>query len=267
MTTDAPAPTVLRALDGGILTLTLNRPERLNAITAGLLDELNDAVQTAATDAGIRAVIVTGAGRAFCSGQDLKAAATEAFEHGGLDVRRELREHYHPLVVGLRSLTKPVIAAVNGPAAGAGFSLALAADLRIAAESATFTMAFVRIGLIPDAGSTYLLPRVVGPARAAELMMLGDSVSSSRALEIGLVSQVVADTDVVDAAHALAARLAAGPRSVAFIKEALELSAHNDLDAQLAAEERLQAAAAGTTDFVEGVTAFLQKRPPAFTGS
>jgi 2-(1,2-epoxy-1,2-dihydrophenyl)acetyl-CoA isomerase len=166
----------------------------------------------------------------------------------------------------MRDMPKPVIAAVNGPAAGAGFSLALAADLRIAAESASFVMAFVRIGLVPDAGSTYLLPRLIGPARAAELMMLGDAVDTQRALDIGLVSRVVPDAELLPAALAIASRLAAGPRSIAFIKEALALSPGNDLDAQLGVEERLQTEATKTQDFFEGVGAFLQKRPPSFTG-
>ena len=266
MTTDAATARVLAEREGGVLTLTLNRPERLNAITEDLLDELVAQLDGAAADDGVRAVVITGAGRAFCSGQDLKDAALRGGEGGGLDVRRELREHYHPVIQALRSLPKPVIAAVNGPAAGAGFSLTLACDLRIAAESATFVMAFVRIGLIPDAGSTYFLPRLVGPARAAELMMLGDPVSCERALEIGLVSRIVPDAELLPAARDLAGRLAAGPRSLGLIKEALNASPANDLEAQLGVEERLQEAASHTQDFFEGVGAFLEKRQPSFTG-
>ena len=263
MTTDVALPTVLQGRDQGVLTLTLNRPERLNAATDSLLDALAAGLATAAADDEIRAVVITGAGRAFCSGQDLK----DGFERGAaVDIGRELREHYHPVIDGMRSLPKPVIAAVNGPAAGAGFSLALAADLRIAAESATFVQAFVRIGLIPDAGSTYFLPRVVGPARAAELMLLGDVVDAARAQEIGLVSRVVPDAELAATAQDLARRLAGGPRALAYIKEALALSAHNDLEGQLQVESRLQAAAATTSDFIEGVSAFLEKRPPRFTG-
>jgi 2-(1,2-epoxy-1,2-dihydrophenyl)acetyl-CoA isomerase len=246
-----------------VLTLTLNRPERLNALTGDLLDSLAAALRSAASDDSLRAVVVTGAGRAFCSGLDLKAAAEAA---ASVDVRRELADHYAPVIRTMRDMPKPVIAAVNGPAAGAGFSLALAADLRIAAESASFVMAFVRIGLVPDAGSTYLLPRLIGPARAAELMMLGDAVDTQRALDIGLVSRVVPDAELLPAALAIASRLAAGPRSIAFIKEALALSPGNDLDAQLGVEERLQTEATKTQDFFEGVGAFLQKRPPSFTG-
>lgn len=262
MTTDIATPTVLQARDEGVLTLTLNRPERLNAITDELLDALTAALRAAEEDAAVRAIVLTGTGRAFCSGQDLKAAAGE----GGVDVRAKLREHYAPAIRALRSVSKPVIAAVNGPAAGAGFSLALATDLRIAAESATFVQAFVRIGLMPDAGSTYFLPRIVGPARAAELMMLGDAIDAGRALEIGLVSRVVPDAELPAAAGAIAQRLARGPRSIAYIKEALALSAGNDLEAQLQVEERLQEQAAATSDFFEGIGAFLEKRDPRFTG-
>lgn len=254
--------TVLQSRDGGVLTLTLNRPGRLNALTGELLDTLAADLHAAAGDGGVRAVVLTGAGRAFCSGQDLKAAA----EMGTLDVRRELAQHYTPVIRAMRELPTPIIAAVNGPAAGAGLSLALAADLRIAGEAASFSMAFVRIGLIPDAGSTYFLPRLIGPARAAEMMMLGQPVDAAGALQIGLVNRIVADRDLMTVAHDMAARLAAGPRSIGFIKEALALSADNDLDSQLGVEERLQEAAASTQDFYEGVGAFLQKRKPDFTG-
>ena len=246
-----------------VLTLTLNRPARLNAITGELLDALTAALAAAADDDEVGTVILTGAGRAFCSGLDLKVAA----ERGdGVDVRRELGEHYTPAIKAIREIPKPVIAAVNGTAAGAGFSLTLPCDLRIAAESATFVMAFVRIGLVPDAASTYFLPRLIGPARAAELMMLGDSIDSQRAQQIGLVGRVVPDPELMSTARQLAQRLASGPRSLAFIKEALRLSAANDLDAQLSVEERLQEQAASTEDFFEGVGAFLQKRPPSFRG-
>lgn len=245
------------------MTLRLNRPERLNAITGELLDALTAALREAGDDDGVGAVILTGAGRAFCSGLDLKAAAEKGT---GIDVGRELAEHYTPAIKAIREIPKPVIAAVNGTAAGAGFSLTLPCDLRIAAESATFVMAFVRIGLIPDAASTYFLPRLVGPARAAELMMLGDSIAAQRAEEIGLVSRVVPDPELMPAARALAERLAAGPRSLAYIKEALRLSPSNTLDEQLGVEERLQERAVATEDFVEGIGAFLQKRRPSFRG-
>jgi 2-(1,2-epoxy-1,2-dihydrophenyl)acetyl-CoA isomerase len=262
MSTGVAREAVLEARDQGVLTLTLNRPERLNAINDDMLDELTASLRGADTDGAVGAVVLTGAGRAFCSGQDLRDAAAQ----GEVDIGAKLREHYAPAIRAMRSLRKPLIAAVNGPAAGAGFSLALAADLRIAAESATFVQAFVRIGLIPDAGSTYFLPRLVGPARAAELMMLGETVDARRAFDIGLVSRVVPDATLLDTALELAGRLARGPRSIGHIKEALAASSSNDLEGQLRVEERLQTDAAATSDFVEGVTAFLEKRPPHFTG-
>jgi 2-(1,2-epoxy-1,2-dihydrophenyl)acetyl-CoA isomerase len=256
-------PQLLTSVDDGVLTLTLNRPEVLNAITPALLDEVTDALREAASGRTVRAVIITGAGRGFCSGQDLRATAGE----GGLDVGAILRDHYTPAIRAIRSMDQPVIAAVNGVAAGAGFSLALACDLRIAAESATFVQAFVRIGLIPDLASTYFLPRLIGPARAAELTMLGDTVDASRALELGVVNWVVPDAELAVAAADLAGRLARGPRSIALTKRALELSRENDLEAQLAVEERLQTEATTTSDFAEGVSAFLEKRRATFTGS
>jgi 2-(1,2-epoxy-1,2-dihydrophenyl)acetyl-CoA isomerase len=263
MTTDIAAPPpVLESREGGVLTLTLNRPAVLNAITDGLLDVLAESLRAARDDDGVRAVIITGAGRAFCSGQDLKTRAAG----GNVDIAAHLREHYVPAVTAVRTLEKPVIAAVNGVAAGAGFSLAVACDLRIAAESATFVQAFVRIGLIPDASSTYFLPRLIGPARAAELMMLGDTIDATRALEIGLVNRVVPDDSLLASAGEWAARFAAGPRSIGLIKRALNASADNDLEAQLRVEETLQEEAASSTDFFEGVSAFLQKRPARFTG-
>lgn len=262
MTIEVAAAPVLETRDRGVLTLTLNRPAVLNAITDELLDALTDALHTAATDSAVRAVVVTGAGRAFCSGQDLKAAARGA----DFDVAGHLRNHYHPAIHAMRDLEKPVIAAVNGVAAGAGFSLALSADLRLAAESATFVQAFVRIGLMPDAGSTYFLPRLVGPARAAELAMLGETVSAGQALDMGLVNRVVADAGLAAAAQELAQRLAAGPRSIGLIKRALNRSAANDLDGQLDVEAQTQAEAVSTADFFEGVAAFLEKRPARFTG-
>ncbi len=261
--TPVTTPQLLASVSDGVLTLTLNRPEVLNAITPALLDEVTDALREAASGRAVRAVIITGAGRGFCSGQDLRATAGE----GGLDVGAILRDHYTPAIRAIRSMDQPVIAAVNGVAAGAGFSLALACDLRIAAESATFVQAFVRIGLIPDLASTYFLPRLIGPARAAELTMLGDTVDASRALELGVVNWVVPDAELPVAAADLAGRLARGPRSIGLTKRALELSRENDLEAQLAVEERLQTEATTTRDFAEGVSAFLEKRRATFTSS
>jgi 2-(1,2-epoxy-1,2-dihydrophenyl)acetyl-CoA isomerase len=261
--TPATAPQLLQSVADGVLTLTLNRPEVLNAITPSLLDAVTDALRDAASGRTVRAVVITGAGRGFCSGQDLRAAAGD----GGLDVGAILRDHYTPAIRAIRSMDQPVIAAVNGVAAGAGFSLALACDLRIAAESATFVQAFVRIGLIPDLASTYFLPRLIGPARAAELAMLGETVDAARALDLGIVNRVVPDAELAGAAAEWAGRLARGPRSIALTKRALEASHENDLEAQLAVEERLQTEATTTSDFVEGVSAVLEKRRATFTGS
>jgi 2-(1,2-epoxy-1,2-dihydrophenyl)acetyl-CoA isomerase len=262
-TTPATTAQLLQSVSDGVLTLTLNRPDVLNAMTPPLLDDLTAALREAAAGTAVRAVVITGAGRGFCSGQDLRAATTG----GALDVGVILRDHYAPAIRVIRSMDQPVIAAVNGVAAGAGFSLALACDLRLAAASATFVQAFVRIGLIPDLASTYFLPRLIGPARAAELAMLGETVDSARALELGIVNRVVPDAELAGVGHELAARLARGPRSIALIKRALELSGHNDLEAQLGVEERLQTEAVGTADFAEGIAAFLEKRPASFTGA
>ncbi|MFZ0128746.1 MAG: enoyl-CoA hydratase-related protein [Candidatus Dormiibacterota bacterium] len=261
--TPATAPQLLQSVIDGVLTLTLNRPEVLNAITPALLDAVTVALRDAAAGRSVGAVIITGSGRGFCSGQDLRAAASDQ----GLDVGAVLRDHYAPAIRAIRAMDQPVIAAVNGVAAGAGFSLALACDMRVAAESATFVQAFVRIGLIPDLASTYFLPRLIGPARAAELTMLGETVDAARALELGIVNRVVPDSELASVAAELGSRLANGPRSIGLTKRALELSHENDLEAQLAVEERLQIEATTTGDFAEGLRAFLEKRPATFTGS
>jgi 2-(1,2-epoxy-1,2-dihydrophenyl)acetyl-CoA isomerase len=248
--------------DAGVMTLTLNRPERLNALTPPLLDELLAMLLEARDSDTIRAVVLTGAGRGFSAGADLR----DASHTGKLDVRVRLRNHYAPVITTIRTMEKPVLAAVNGVAAGAGMSLALACDLRLAAHSARFIQAFVRIGLVPDAGSTFFLPRLVGLARAAEIAMLGDELSAEDALAVGLVNRVVPDDELPAVAAELAARLARGPRSIGLIKRALNLSLSSDLTSQLQHEEDLQALAAASEDFAEGVTAFLEKRPAHFRG-
>jgi 2-(1,2-epoxy-1,2-dihydrophenyl)acetyl-CoA isomerase len=265
MATTAEAGVLATTLSEGVLTLTLNRPERLNSLDDPLLEALLDALQAGRDDDAVRAIVLTGAGRGFCAGADL---AQRSLQGGtaGESVRAHLQSHYAPLITLVRSVEKPVVAAVNGVAAGAGMSLALASDLRVAAESAYFLQAFVRIGLVPDAGSTYFLPRLVGMGRAMELAMLGDRVPAADALRIGLVNRVVPDAELAAAVAELAGRLAAGPSSLGLIKRALTLSAENDLHAQLALEEDLQALAAGTADFAEGVSAFLEKRPARFSG-
>jgi 2-(1,2-epoxy-1,2-dihydrophenyl)acetyl-CoA isomerase len=210
----------------------------------------------------VRVVVITGAGRGFCSGQDLRAG----LETDGADVGSHLRDHYVPMIRAIREMEKPVIASVNGVAAGAGMSLALACDFRIAAESASFIQAFVRIGLVPDAGSSYFLPRLVGPAKALELTMLGEPLDSAEALRIGLINKVVADDDLARATADFAGRLARGPRSIGLIKQLISQSLDNNLDTQLQLEERAQTEAANSADFAEGVAAFTGKRPAQFTG-
>jgi 2-(1,2-epoxy-1,2-dihydrophenyl)acetyl-CoA isomerase len=252
---------VLAAVDEGVLTLTLNRPEKLNALSPELMDELADALRRASDD-GVRCVVLTGSGRAFSAGGDVYANAGAPDR----DLRRILHDHYAPVIREMRNLEKPVIASVNGVAAGAGMSLALAADFRIATQSAYFFQAFVRIGLIPDAGSTFFLPRLVGTARALELAMLGDRVSADEALRLGLVNRVAPDAELTTATRELAQRLARGPRALGLIKRAINLSLTSDLATQLTNEEDLQGLAAASEDFQEGATAFVEKREPRFQG-
>jgi 2-(1,2-epoxy-1,2-dihydrophenyl)acetyl-CoA isomerase len=257
----APAPLVLVERRERVTVLTLNRPARLNALTSELLVELHDQLVAARDDHDVRAVVLTGAGRGFSAGADLSGVADP--DH---DVRHVLATRYGPVVQVLRSMETPVVAAINGVAAGAGLSLALSCDLRICADTATFIQAFVRIGLVPDAGGTFFLPRLVGLARAAEMAMLGDTWSAADAERTGLVNRSVPHESLMDEALQLAGRLAAGPRSVGLIKRALNLSLVSDLGTQLQHEEDLQALAAASEDAKEGVLAFVEKRPSRFSG-
>jgi 2-(1,2-epoxy-1,2-dihydrophenyl)acetyl-CoA isomerase len=258
--------TIIWEQSGGVGRLTLNRPESLNAWTPQFGLELRTIIERDAADESVRAVLITGAGRGFSSGADMKAGFEPA-EDGMPDIGRELREIYHPIIAGIRRLEKPVVAAVNGPAAGIGCSLALACDLIMAAESAFFGLAFVNVGLMPDGGSTAFVPPAVGRARAFQMALLGERVPAPLALEWGLVNWVHPDDRLMDEANQLVERLAAGPtRSYAASKRALNRFIYGDLDAQLELEAELQHALGRTKDFFEGAAAFVQKRAPAFTG-
>ena len=253
--------------NGAVCTITLNRPEAMNAANAELRDELRQAVEQSAADPHIRAVILTGAGKAFCSGADLKSGFEPA-EDGRPDVGAALRDHLHPIIEGLRTMPKPVIVAVNGPAVGIGISFALAGDLVLAAESAYFMLAFVNIGLVPDGGSSFLIPERIGFARATEMAMLGEKVPARQALEWGLINRVYEDYALKANAEELAQRMAEGPtRSYAGSKRQLNAWSFGRLEEQLALEAEIQHEAARTSDFLEGVTAFVEKRAPRFTGT
>ena len=259
----ADAAVTTRAADG-VMTITLNRPDVLNAIDDALLAGLRDALVEARADETVRAVVLTGAGRGFCAGADLAAGGMRT---GRVDTAQALRDRYHPVVLAMRQLPKPIVGAVNGVAAGAGMSFALACDVVLAAESATFLQAFTRIGLVPDCGSTWFLPRLVGDVRARALIMLADRISARDALQYGLVWRVLPDDALAAEAQATAARLASMPtRAYALVKQALVASAGQGLADQLETEAALQAQASATEDFREGVAAFLAKRPPRFTG-
>jgi 2-(1,2-epoxy-1,2-dihydrophenyl)acetyl-CoA isomerase len=250
-------------IEGPVAILTLDRPEALNALTIPVKVALRQALESIATDRAVRAVILTGAGRAFCAGQDL--AEREQPDAAPLDV--EVRERYNPIIRALRSMGQPVIAAVNGVAAGAGASLAFACDLRIAAEEARFVLAFGRIGLVPDSGATWFLPRLVGPAKASELALVGDTVDAAEALRIGLVTRIVPGGQLMVEARALADRLAAGaPLAMSLTKGALERSLTIGLDDALDGEAKLQGIAGASADHAEGLAAFREKRSPRFTG-
>lgn len=254
--------TVLTEDRGGVRVVTLNRPEVLNAFDAKLGEELLDALTKAEADAGVRCIVLTGAGRAFCSGADLRGHTPGETSLGAM-----LRSRYNRIILRLRTMEKPVIAAVNGVAAGAGCNLALAADLRVASDRASFIEVFTRVGLIPDSGGTWLLPRFVGVGRALEMMFFAEPIDAAAAERLGLVNRVVSQDDLLPRTLEWAARLAEGPtRAYGLIKRGVDRALALDLRAALEYEAHLQEIAGRSDDHREGVAAFLEKRPPSYAG-
>ena len=250
----------------GVAHITLNRPTVLNSFDTAMSARMRQVLAEVAGDRSLRSVYLTGAGRAFCAGQDLAEAAPK----GGprlTDFAGHVRKVYNPIVVAIRTLEKPVVCGVNGVAAGAGASLALACDLVVAAEEACFIQAFIKIGLVPDTGATYFLPRIAGMAQAAAMMMLGDRLPAPRALELGMIYRICTLEQLETVGSGLAAQLATQPTAtLAMIKRMLNASLHNTLEQQLEMEAEYQGRAAATADYTEGVSAFLDKRKPSFTG-
>jgi 2-(1,2-epoxy-1,2-dihydrophenyl)acetyl-CoA isomerase len=252
----------------GVLTLTLNRPAALNAFTRQMHRELADAMKQAERDPGIRVVLLTGAGRGFCAGQDLHEMEEETASATSPGLARTLRATYNPLILRMRSLEKPIVAAVNGVAAGAGLSVALACDLRLAADTATFTTAFGRIGLVPDSGGMYFLPRIVGMSRAMELAWTARTIGADEGLTLGLVDRVIAAESLLSEAKSFATQLARGSAtSIGLTKRGMLRSQSVDLETMLNYEAGLQEVAGRSADFREGLAAFREKRTPRFSGS
>jgi len=246
----------------GLATITLNRPQSLNAFVPQMNQEVLDALKDGERDKTVRCLMITGAGRAFCAGQDLKGRTPE--QKGSLGA--SLREKYNPMIRQIRQMEKIVVAAVNGVAAGAGCNLALACDLRVASEEAKFIQSFVRVGLAPDSGGSFILPRLVGLSKAMEMLLLGDTIDAQEALRIGLVARVFSAAEFAQSAREMAARVAAAPRGIGLIKRAVNHANLPSLESDLEYEAHLQEIAGRSSDYDEGVRAFLEKRAPAFTG-
>lgn len=256
--------TILFDVSNGVAKITLNRPDKLNSFSEKMHEELRDIMPTLSSDA-VRSVLITGAGRAFGAGADLSESDTS--DMASFDASKTLERNYNPLILFLRNLDKPVISAVNGLAAGASMSLALAADICLAGKSAYFLQAFCHIGLIPDAGSTWFLPRLIGSGKAMGLAMLGDKIPAEEAERMGLIWKVCEDDQLMEDAEKLAARLAQGPtKGLSLIKKAMNASINNSLPEQLLVERDLQGEGGRTQDFAEGVAAFMEKRKANFTG-
>jgi 2-(1,2-epoxy-1,2-dihydrophenyl)acetyl-CoA isomerase len=249
----------------GVMKITLNRPDVLNSFTLAMSRELRDALTAARADKKVRAILITGAGRGFCAGQDLSDVPPSV--DGKLDLGVTVRQTYNPLIALIRKIEKPVICAVNGVAAGAGANLAIACDIVIASEAASFIQSFSKIGLVPDSGGTFFLPRAIGMPMATALMMTGDKITAQRAFEIGMIYKVVPADALETESMNLAVQLAAMPtRGLGFTKRALNASMGNNLEEQLEVEEEMQREAGHTRDFNEGVAAFREKRKPEFRG-
>lgn len=254
---------LIQKLEQGVLTLTLNRPEVFNSFNQKMAFALRDALKSAAEDHAVRCVVLTGTGKAFCAGQDL----AEAMDPNGPELQSIVKDHYNPIIELIRAIEKPVIAAVNGVAAGAGANIALACDITIAKKSASFIQAFSKIGLIPDSGGTFFLPRIIGSQKALALMMTGDKVSAEEADRMNMIYKAVEDETFEETVNSFALQLASMPtRGLGLTKKAVNESFTNNLTQQLAVEEKLQTEAGKTYDFNEGVNAFLEKRKPVFKG-
>ena len=256
---------ILADIASGVMKITLNRPDVLNSFHLQMAQELHHAIDVARAEKSVRALVLTGAGRGFCAGQDLSAVPLEGA--GKLDLGAIVKQTYNPVIMAIRKLDMPVVCAVNGVAAGAGANLALACDIVIASESASFIQSFSKIGLVPDTGGTFFLPRAIGLPMAMALMMTGDKISATRAAELGMIYRVIPGDQLEAEAMKLAAALAQMPtRGLALTKRALNASMSNGLEAQLELEEGLQREAGRTHDFEEGVAAFKEKRAPVFKG-
>jgi 2-(1,2-epoxy-1,2-dihydrophenyl)acetyl-CoA isomerase len=254
--------TIIYEKENAVATITLNRPQSLNAFVPQMNKEVLEALKDGERDREVRCLMMTGAGRAFCAGQDLKGRTAD--QKGSLGA--SLREKYNPMIRQIRQMEKIVIAAVNGVAAGAGCNLALACDLRVASEDAKFIQSFVRVGLAPDSGGSFILPRLVGLSKAMELLLLGDTVDAKEAQRIGLVARVFPATEFTGSARALAEQIARVPRGIGLIKRAVNHASLSSLEADLDYEAHLQEIAGRSSDYDEGVKAFLEKRPPVFSG-
>jgi 2-(1,2-epoxy-1,2-dihydrophenyl)acetyl-CoA isomerase len=257
-----PYETIIYEKQNGVATITLNRPQALNAFIPQMNQEVLQALKDTERDHEARCVMITGAGRAFCAGQDLKGRTPE--QKGSLGA--SLREKYNPLIRQIRQMEKIVIAAVNGVAAGAGCNFALACDLRVASEEAKFIQSFVRVGLAPDSGGSFILPRLVGLSKAMELLLLGDTVDAREAQRIGLVARIFPAAEFAASARAVAEQVARAPRGIGLIKRAVNRANLASLEQNLEYEAQLQEIAGRSDDYDEGVKAFLEKRAPVFTG-